>query len=278
MKQCRICKKKTVTYLYPLNTKYSIYHCSTCNTDLTSPIPSPADVAQSTDVEYFKAYEDLSIKHFKILDLKRILEELPMNKVKSGLDIGCANAYLVEYLLSKKVDAYGIELFPEVAAEAQKKFKDKRIYVGDFEKYQFKRKFDVLIMFDLIEHIVDPQGVFEKAKKILNPGGFVLILTPDINAFNRKILKRHWTAYYVEHVHCFSKQSMEYLAEKTGLKLFHYQRFHKTVNLHYFIRHLFHKFPFFMFLNIFTRFPSINFNFRIDDNSMLVILQNYEKK
>ena len=278
MKQCRICKSKKVSYLYPLTKKYSIYHCSNCNTDLTSPIPSPADVAQSTDIEYFKAYEDVSIKNFKIEDLRRILKELPMKKIKSALDIGCANAYLVEYLLSKKVDAYGIELFPEVAKEAQKKFKEKRIYVGDFEKYNFKRKFDLLIMFDLIEHIVKPEDVFEKVKHILNPGGFLLILTPDINALNRKILKQHWTAYYVEHVHCFSKQSMEYLSEKTGLKLFKYQRFHKTVNLHYFIRHLFHKFSVFMFLNFLTKIPSINFQFQIDDNSMLVILQKYEKK
>ena len=75
-----------------------------------------------------------------------------------------------------------------------------------------------------------------------------------------------------------SRETMEYLAEKTGLKLFKYQRFHKTVNLHYFIRHLFHKFSVFMFLNFLTRIPSINFQFQIDDNSMLVILQKYEKK
>lgn len=274
LKQCRICNSKDVEYLYPLTKKFDIYHCSNCNTDLTVPIPSPKDVAQSTDDEYFKAYEDLSIRDFKIIDLKRVLEQLPFKKIKSALDVGCANAYLVEYLLEKKVDAYGIELFPEVAAEAQKKFKEKRIYVGDFETYKFKRKFDLLIMFDLVEHIVKPENMFKISKKLLNPGGFVIILTPDIDALPRKFLKQNWTAYYVEHVHCFSEKAMDYLAKKTGLTLYKYQRFYKTVNLHYFIRHLFHKFPIFMPLNFITKIPWFNFNFRINDNSMLVILQN----
>lgn len=253
LKNCRICNSKDVSFLYPLTSKFDIYHCRNCNTDLTFPIPSPKDVAQSTDDEYFKAYEDTSIRDFKIIDLQRVLEKIPSNKIKSALDVGCANAYLVEYLLEKGIDAYGIELFPEVAAEAQKKFKDKRIYVGDFEKYNFKQKFDLLIMFDLVEHVHEPEHMFSISKKLLNPGGFVVILTPDIDAIPRKFLKQNWTAYYVEHVHCFSKKAMDYLANKTGLKLYHYQRFYKTVNLHYFIRHLFHKFPVFMFLN-----PSTN--------------------
>lgn len=271
--RCRVCGSSKVRKLYNLKDKFDIYNCSNCQTDLLYPLPSIKDVSQSTDYEYFKAYEDLSIKLFKTEDFKRILDQLPKSRVKSALDVGCANAYLVESMLKDGIDAYGIELFPEVAKKAQQKFKEKRIFTGEFTKYNFKRKFDLIVMFDLIEHMVNPYLAFEKAKDLLNKGGFVLILTPDISALKKRLLGRYWTGYYIEHVHCFSPTTMSYFARKSGLKIYKIKRFYKRVNLHYFIRHLFHRYPLFKFLNFFTRFKMLNFIFPINDDSMLAILR-----
>ncbi len=273
LESCRICGSKKIYKEYPLKGKFDIYHCSNCETDSIYPLPSEKDVAQSTDQEYFKAYGDESIKTFKVDDFRRVLEQVPQKKIKSSLDVGCANAYLVEFMHNKKIDAYGIELFPEVAKKAQAKFKQKRIFIGEFTKYNFKRKFDLIVMFDLIEHMENPHLAFERAQKLLNKDGYVLILTPDISAIKKKILGRYWTGYYVEHIHCFSPTTMRYLAHKTGLKVYKAKRFYKRVNLHYFIRHLFHRYPVFKFLNFLTHFKMLNFIFPINDDSMLVILK-----
>lgn len=273
LKRCRICGSLSLIKKYNLNKDFSIYNCKKCNTDLLYPIPTKNDIKQTTDQSYFEAYSDKSIKEFKIKDFNRMLGEISKNRIKSVLEVGCANAYIVEHLLKNQVQAFGIELFPEVARMAQKRFKDKRIYVGKFERYQFKKKFDLIIMLDLIEHLENPMDALKKAKEILNPDGHIIILTPDITSFSRTILGKYWTAYYIEHINCFSPITMKFFANTLGLKLHTYKRFHKTVNLHYFIRHLFHKFPIFKFLNFLTKFSKINFNFQIDDSSMLVILK-----
>lgn len=273
LKTCRICHSKNPSYLYPLKNKFSIYHCSKCNTDLIFPVPTIKDIARANNQTYFEAYDDESIKDFKTLDLQKVLSKIPSKQIKSALDVGCANAYLVEYLLSKKVDAYGIELFPEVAKRAQKKFKEKRIFTGDFLTYKFNRKFDLIIMFDLLEHTQDPSVILKKAKELLNTNGYITIITPDISAFKRKILGRYWTAYYIEHMQCFSLQTIKHITDGIGLKFCEYFRFSKTVNVHYFIRHIYHKFSVFSILRPLTKIPFINFNFSINDDSMLIILQ-----
>ena len=276
LKNCRLCGG-SVTRLYPLKGIFSIYHCSACNTDLTYPIPTLKEVEDSTDSLYFEAYNDPSIRDFKVVDLNKALEQINHKKVQSYLDVGCAKGFLVDYLLSKGVDAYGIELFSEVAKLAQNSVGKDRIINGDFEMYDFRRKFDLVTMFDLIEHVRDPLKTLKKARNVLNTGGYILIITPDISSWKRKILKKFWTAYHLEHVNCFSCDSMKFIANESRLKLLRCTAFHKTVNLHYFIRQLAHKFPFLKDLRILTKIPQINFDFTINDDSMLVVFKYVEQ-
>ena len=275
LKSCRICGSK-VNRLYPLKRVFEIYHCSTCNTDLTYPIPTLKDVEEATDPSYFEAFNDPSIRDFKIEDLKKTLRNINSKNVKAYLDVGCAKGFLVEYMLSKKVDAYGIELFPNVAKEAQQLAGNDRIIAGNFETYNFNKKYDLITMFDLIEHVKNPQKTLAKAKTLLTTKGKILIITPNIRSWKRSFLRQYWTAYHLEHVNCFSCQSMHYFAEQTKLRLIRCESFHKTVNFHYFIRQLTHKFSFLSFLKIFTRFKTLNFPFTINDDSMLTIFENGE--
>lgn len=275
LKNCRICGSNVIK-LYPLKKGFEIYHCSTCNTDLTYPIPTLKDVEEATDPTYFEAFNDPSIRNFKTLDLKKTLTKLNSKKIKTYLDVGCAKGFLVEYMLSKKVDAYGIELFPDVAKEAQDLVGNRRIITGNFETFNFNKSYDLITMFDLIEHVKDPQKTLTKAKTILNPGGKILIITPNIRSWKRTLLRQNWTAYHLEHVNCFSCDSMNFFAKKTGLKLVSCESFHKTVNFHYFVRQLTHKFTFLSFLKIFTKFKTLNFPFTINDDSMLTIFENVE--
>jgi len=273
IKNCRICRSP-VKVLHPFKKGFSIYHCQKCNTDLMYPIPTFKDIESSTDSAYFEAFNDPSVRNFKVLDLERALSYIQPADVRSYLDVGCAKGFLVGHLLKQKIDAYGIELFSDIAKQAQDMVGRNRIINDGFETYSFNKKFDLITMFDFIEHVKDPSQTLKKAKSILTPSGTILIITPNIDSWKRRVFKQYWTAYHIEHIHCFSGKSMELLAKKAGLQYLKFIPFQKTVNLHYFVRQLGHKFAFLAFSRILTKIKYINFNFKISDDSMLVVLKN----
>jgi SAM-dependent methyltransferase len=102
------------------------------------------------------------------------------------------------------------------------------------------RKFDAIIMVALIEHLIDPMGSMERIRNLLKPGGFVLIDTPNIAKWTRRIklafgvfpatasLNEGLTRYdglpvrlHDEgHLHYFTFRSLELLCERAGFKRF----------------------------------------------------------
>lgn len=272
--RCRVCNGKKLSMLFPFYREFTIYNCQKCNTDSIFPDPSYELIQKFHDESYVSAYKDESFRGFKIKDFKNIFNKInTTKKIKTSLEIGCANAYLTEYLLDIGVDAYGIEIEKAVAGLAQKRLSKKIIFTGDFTVMNFGKRFDLIVMFDLLEHIKDPIEALKIVKKILKPSGHALILTPNIETWKRTFFKKFWTGYYLEHFNCFSGKSMRHLAKVTGLKMVNLENYHKLVNFHYFIRKLIWKYPKLKLLNFLSQ-TGFNPEFKINDDSMLVILKN----
>jgi hypothetical protein len=60
-----------------------------------------------------------------------------------------------------------------------------------------------------------------------------MISTPDIGSFSHSLMGKKWTHYKLEHFFYFNKASMGLAAEKSGLKLMHYERSKKALTLNY---------------------------------------------
>lgn len=101
-------------------------------------------------------------------------------KNKTILDYGCGGGYGAEYLsrfTNQKV--IGFDKDKKTIKLAKNFFKtNKKLYFI----YKFpKEKFDLIVTFQVIEHIKDRHNFYKKIKKLLNPGGVVLISTPNKN-------------------------------------------------------------------------------------------------
>lgn len=101
------------------------------------------------------------------------------------LDFGCSNGALGRelMLLNRERLFSGIELDPELAAEARLYLNE--VYLGDLEKDDWIAKFsnntfDCLIFADVLEHLPYPAKLFEKADRLLVPGGTVIISVPNV--------------------------------------------------------------------------------------------------
>ncbi len=104
------------------------------------------------------------------------------------LEIGCAEAGLVHYLHSMNIDVSGIELSEARVNIALEKNPELNIIVGDITDPKIvgkiNRKFDLIILRDVIEHIEARENMFENILNLLNAGGYLYVtFPPKFSAF-----------------------------------------------------------------------------------------------
>lgn len=104
----------------------------------------------------------------KVIDLK--------NKIV--LDVGCGNGALSSLLLDKGAIVYGTETDLnklEVANKTVNNSNAQFLHVKD-EQLPFKNNyFDLVILFDVIEHVNDPVKMMQECKRVLKPSGLLYV-------------------------------------------------------------------------------------------------------
>lgn len=110
------------------------------------------------------------------------------------IELGAGNGNVAKAFLESEmpITKYTLcDLSPSRISGLRRNIADKRIsiMVMDAERIPKSQhgKYDAVIMIALIEHLIDPLGSMQKIKKLLKPGGFVYIDTPNIAKFTRKI-------------------------------------------------------------------------------------------
>ena len=92
---------------------------------------------------------------------------------------------------------------------------------GRVEDFETDVRFDLALLLNLIEHVEDPGKVLAKVRRMLAPGGLVLIKTPNYDAADARIFRHaNWAGYHCpRHWVLFDKESFEGLAVRSGLRV-----------------------------------------------------------
>src|SRR4029453_8976057 len=93
-------------------------------------------------------------------------------------DVGCGPGYVTGYLPDAGVDAFGIDLSPEMIAIAQRDYPDLRFQVGTMTDLDLADDSVVgIVAFRSVIHVPDEAvpGVFEEFRRVLQPHGRVLV-------------------------------------------------------------------------------------------------------
>jgi 2-polyprenyl-3-methyl-5-hydroxy-6-metoxy-1,4-benzoquinol methylase len=95
------------------------------------------------------------------------------------LEIGCAHGGFVAMLRSIGFDGIGMELSPWVVDFARKTF-DIPVLQGRIEDHDLPaQSFDVIVLNDVVEHLVDPLGTLDSCARLLSPDGILVVQMPS---------------------------------------------------------------------------------------------------
>lgn len=124
-------------------------------------------------------------RHKKI---KRYLKYLfDDRKIDSVLEIGCGIGVISEFISNKASKVVGIDISEENIKFARTTVKEVSFYCTDFFEFSSENKFDLITLFDVLEHVPKEKhgNLFRKIVGLSNPSTVVMITIPD----------PHYTAY-----------------------------------------------------------------------------------
>lgn len=111
-------------------------------------------------------------------------------------------------------------------AQAQAEAAGHRYFCGPIESFTTERRYDLILMLNIIEHVADPGRVLAAASQLLTPQGIVVIKTPNVDSLDARLFRhRNWTGYHCpRHWVLFNAKSFEQLSLQSGLRVM-WQRF-----------------------------------------------------
>ncbi len=173
----------------------------------------------------YEAVEDgmyVAARQGRELTFKRHLaaleKKIGVGNGRSLLDVGAYIGVFVEIAAAAGWDALGVEPSEWAAAEAQKQGID--VIYGTQDAPQLQGQlFDVVTMWDVIEHVDDPSGEMAKAYQLLKPGGWLVVHTMDIDSMAARLLRSRWPWLMDMHIQYFSSSTMKQMLEKNGFNV-----------------------------------------------------------
>lgn len=145
---------------------------------------------------------------------------------KRVIDFGCSTGYVSGVLKERGCYVVGIEIAPE-AAEKAREVCD-RVIVGDLDELDLVSEFggetfDVGLLGDVIEHLKFPQILLAQARRLLSPGGYIVMSVPNIAHASIRLMLLKGEFNYEDfgilddtHLKYFTRKSMEDLLEGCG--------------------------------------------------------------
>lgn len=112
------------------------------------------------------------------------------------LEVGCGEGHFLKRI-SSYFTAWGVDINRD-GIDIAKKVADKaNLEVCDAINLPFgKDFFDVVVAFDVIEHLQNPELYFEEAFRVLNSDGILIIRTPNPFSFGAKIKGDRWHGHH----------------------------------------------------------------------------------
>ena len=185
---CPVCHATGLKGLWEVN-GYTIARCSACflvfvQNEVTAgelaahyaSIEAEADVYDQPNVECLNYY------YRKLADMIRRRFPQP-GKV---LDVGCSHGWFLDVM--KDWECHGNEI---VAADAQaaRERHGERIVTGSFEDYPLREGyFDVITLQDVFDHLRYPMPALEKCRRMLRPGGLIVIKVHNISCLYARLM------------------------------------------------------------------------------------------
>jgi glycosyltransferase involved in cell wall biosynthesis/2-polyprenyl-3-methyl-5-hydroxy-6-metoxy-1,4-benzoquinol methylase len=149
----------------------------------------------------------------------RWLDEIkPYRLHNRVLDIGCAIGLFLEAVRHEGWQAFGVEPSRALGEYGSQRF-GLDIFQGELHERVFPDDyFDVVTLWEVLEHLHDPMNTLREACRVLRPGGLLLLSTPNWHSLGQDLLQDDWDNLVTDHFQFFTQDTLRQMLQAAGLK------------------------------------------------------------
>ncbi len=197
-----------------------IVKCQQCGLVYANPRPDGSEI-----LETYQAVEDplyIEERQGRVLTFEHHLKPLErLTGEPDGrhlLDVGAYTGVFVEIAAGHGWDAWGVE--PSSWAVAQARSRGLHVVQGTLETADLPRAFfDIVTMWDVIEHLTDPRRALLRARRLLAPDGLLVVHTIDIDSLFARLMDARWPWLMEMHVYYFSRETLRMMLDQCGYQV-----------------------------------------------------------
>lgn len=233
IERCQLCggAERTVRFQ---DGPYRVVECSGCGLVYVTPRLQGEALRAVYDEGYWKSsnpkqrgyadYASESPLYLKTFGKRMTLVRRHLPAKARILDVGCAAGFFLRVAQRDGHDVHGVEMSAAIAGEAQKALGSDRVHVGTLDeaiaaKGHAPASFDLVTLWDVVEHVPDPQALLRTIRGLIKPGGKLLLETQNVASRWARLLGPRWHHFkHDEHLYHFTPATIRRLLADCGFE------------------------------------------------------------
>ena len=240
--QCRLCSSSNTQLLFVSENihgrhllgreKFNVLECKNCKVTFTDVDVNSAFYGHYYPKNYYdkfrgnKLVESL-LAFLEKFSFKRKLRLILRHKPPGNrvLEIGCAQGKFLHDLPST-FKKFGVEINENGRRYIQEHYPEITVYQDDIESENFgdcSTKYDIILMWHVLEHIKDPSAFLQRLSSLLNKNGVFIFEVPNRNSLGFRLTRKKW--FHLDtprHLFHYNQRSLKQLLNQQGLKVIEY--------------------------------------------------------
>ncbi|MBD2391784.1 class I SAM-dependent methyltransferase [Aphanizomenon flos-aquae NRERC-008] len=147
------------------------------------------------------------------------LNNMYLDDISPGklLEVGFGNGKFLNQMRLAGWEVEGVD-FDSKAVEGVRTRYGFNVHVGSLERIAYPANtFDAITMSHVIEHVSKPVVLLQECYRILKPGGYLVLVTPNINSWGHTIFRYNWRGLEPpRHLHLFAQNTIRKCATEAG--------------------------------------------------------------
>jgi SAM-dependent methyltransferase len=213
----RIPAMRTPDHNFGVSGVFTVARCRQCGFHYMCPRPTDATLALAYPQVYAWGYQTgTDPAHLRVFEerLRRIRSVQAHGRL---LEVGCSAGHFLDLARKAGYEVAGVEPDERTAAFARKRY-GLDVRKGTLERAGLPGSaFDIVCMFDVLEHIATPRECLTAARACLKPAGSLVLQVPNFSCLERRIWQQYWYGIDLpRHLLHFTPETLVRMLEGAG--------------------------------------------------------------
>jgi ubiquinone/menaquinone biosynthesis C-methylase UbiE len=156
-------------------------------------LPRPGDTIPGKSEKWFR----LLMYEAWIRELRRFCKSQKTSSFRV-IDVGCGPGFLLRSVAGRfpGAELVGIDQSEELLLVAQSRCEKMTALRGDACALPLSSGYaDAVFALHVVEHLMHPDGFFAEARRVLRPGGLLIVATPNAQGLGARMMRKRWRGY-----------------------------------------------------------------------------------